>query len=132
VNTHVGFRSDKFPPYEGEEELINPDLWGQRLGEYLKQRLSVEGVETGELIPEDWGWCLPVKNDTFRLWIGCGHAQDHADSYLCFVEPAKPKVRKFLRTIDTTERVGRIVAALDDILASDPDIRDVRWRDADG
>ena len=33
MKTQVEFRSDKFPPYEGEEEQINPGLWGKRLAE---------------------------------------------------------------------------------------------------
>jgi hypothetical protein len=28
METHVEFRSDRFPPFEGEEKLLNPDLWG--------------------------------------------------------------------------------------------------------
>ena len=85
MKTHVEFRSDKFPPYEGEEEEINPDLWGKRLGEYLKEKLQPEGIETEELIPEDWGWCLPIKNEAFSMWIGCGHYQEYLNGYLCFV-----------------------------------------------
>ena len=33
VKTQVEFRSRKFPPYEGEQEQINPGLWGIRLAE---------------------------------------------------------------------------------------------------
>ena len=35
MKTQVTFRSNKFPPYEGEQEQINPGLWGKRLAEYL-------------------------------------------------------------------------------------------------
>ena len=129
MKTHVEFRSDKFPAYEGEEEQINPDMWGKRLGEYLKERLGSEEIETDELIPEDWGWCLPVKNDTFSLWVGCGHYLEYPNGYLCFVEPSKPIIRKLFKKIDTTEQVGRVTEALDKILASDPEITDLRWWD---
>ena len=44
--TPVEFRSSKFPPYEGEEELINPGHWGKRLAEYLVQKLSEKGILT--------------------------------------------------------------------------------------
>jgi len=120
MKTHVEFRSDKFPPYEGEEDQINPDLWGKRLGEYLKEKLIGHGIETGDLIAEDWGWRLPVKNETFSMWIGCGHYQEYPNGYLCFVEPSKPTIR-----------VGRVVEALGKILESDRDITDVRWWDED-
>jgi hypothetical protein len=131
MKTHVEFRSDKFPPYEGEEEQINPDLWGKRLGEYLKEKLSIEGIETGELSLEDWGWCLPVKNESFSMWIGCGHYQEYPNGYLCFVEPGKPFVRKLFKKIKTTQEVNRIVEALDKILTSEPDITDLKWWDKD-
>lgn len=129
MKTHVEFRSDKFPPYEGEEEEINPDLWGKRLGEYLKEKLLTEGIIIEELIPEDWGWCLSIKNEAFSMWIGCGHYQEYPNGYLCFVEPSKPFIRKLLKKIDTTEQVGIVVKALDKILKSDGAISNIRWWD---
>jgi hypothetical protein len=129
MRTHVEFRSDKFPAYEGEQDEITPDLWGKRLAEYLKQRLSDAGIETGTPVPEDWGWCLPVENKVFAMWIGCGHLQDHPNSYLCFVEPSKPVIRKWFKKIDTTGPVQRVVDKLNGILTSDPEITDVRWWD---
>jgi len=45
MQTQVEFRAAKFPPYEGEEEQINPGLWGKRLAEYLKQQLATQGIE---------------------------------------------------------------------------------------
>lgn len=38
--TQVEFRSDKFPAMEGEEKLINPDLWGRRLADFLCEGLA--------------------------------------------------------------------------------------------
>ena len=129
MKTHVEFRSDKFPPYEGEEEEINPDLWGKRLGEYLKEKLQPEGIIVEDLIPEDWGWCLPIKNEAFSMWIGCGHYQEYPNGYLCFVEPSKPFIRKLFKKIDTTQQVGRVVKALDKVLNSDGEITNLRWWD---
>ena len=40
MKTQIEFRSTKVPPYEGEEEQINPGLWGKRLAEYLVENLS--------------------------------------------------------------------------------------------
>ena len=61
VKTQVEFGSKKFPPYEGEEEQINPGLWGKRLTEYLVQKLSDRGIKTGEMIADDWGWYIPNR-----------------------------------------------------------------------
>jgi hypothetical protein len=43
MKTQFEFRSSKFPPYEGEEEQINPGLWGKRLAEYLVKKLAEKG-----------------------------------------------------------------------------------------
>lgn len=127
MKTQVEFRSDKFPPYEDEEEEINPGLWGKRLAEYLVLKLSEQGVSTDELIPEDWGWYIPVKNDGFRLALCCGHQYGDDDQFLCFTDPKTPLVRKFFKKIDAAPQLSRLVEALERILASDPDIREVVW-----
>lgn len=127
MRTHVEFRSAKFPAYDGEEEQVNPDLWGKRLAEYLSQGLRAAGVQTGEIYAEDWGWGIPLPHDAFPMWIGCGRYQEYPDGYLVFIEPSKPVIRKFLKKIDTSVDVGRVADALDKILTSDTEIRDVRW-----
>jgi hypothetical protein len=68
--THVEFRSDRFPPYDGEEEQVNPGLWGKRLAEFLREGLRTAGIATEDPFAEDWGWVLPAVNETFPLWIG--------------------------------------------------------------
>ncbi|MEI6516728.1 MAG: hypothetical protein WCO77_12195 [bacterium] len=129
MNTQVTFRSNKFPPYEGEEEQINPGLWGKRLAEYFIENLKGTGIDTEEIIPEDWGWYIPIKNEGFRLAICCGHQYGDSDEFLCFTEPSNPIIRKLFRKIDASEQLGRVIAAMSQILASDPEIREVEWSD---
>ena len=128
MKTQVEFRSSKFPPYEGEEEDINPGLWGKRLAEYLVVKLAERGIETDPMIVEDWGWYVPIRNEGFRLALCCGHQSgDDGDEFLCFTDPSRPIVKKLFRTIDATAQLTRLTQALEQILASDPDIRDVVW-----
>jgi hypothetical protein len=129
MKTQVEFRSSKFPPYEGEEEQINPGLWGKRLAEYLVQKLADKGIQTEGVIAEDWGYDVPVKNDGFRLAICCGHQDGDSDEFLCFTDPARPVVKKLFKKIDATPQLSRLTEALHQILAADPDIRDVVWRE---
>jgi len=130
MKTQVTFRSNMFPPYAGEEAQINPGLWGRRLAEYLVDRLTAMGIETHEIIAEDWGWYIPVKNDSFRIAICCGHQHGDDDEFLCFTDPATPVVRKLFRKVDVTKQLAPIVAAMEKILSSDPDIRNVEWAEA--
>ena len=90
MKTFVEFRSSKFPPYEGEEENINPGLWGKRLAEYLVQKLAERGIQTEEMVAEDWGWYVPVRNEGFRLALCCGHQYGDDDVFICFTDPKTP------------------------------------------
>ena len=131
MKTVVTFRSAKFPPYEGEEEQINPGLWGKRLAEYLVARLAEQGIETEPLVAEDWGWYVPLKNEGFRLALCCGHQDGDDDEFLCFTEPSRPVVKKFFKQIDATPQLTRVTTVLQQILARDPDIREVVWSEPD-
>jgi len=127
MKTQVEFRSSKFPAYEGEEEQINPGLWGKRLAEYLVQKLGEKGITTGEMVAEDWGYYVPVHNEGFRLALCCGHQNGDDDQFLCFTDPSTPSVKKLFKKIDATAQLARLTEALQQILASDPEIRDVVW-----
>jgi hypothetical protein len=127
MKTHAEFRSKKFPPYDGEEELINPGLWGKRLAEYLVQKLSEKGIKTEKIVAEDWGWYIPVQNEEFRLAVCCGHQNGDDDEFLCFTHPSKPVVKKILKSIDATPQLTRLIEALQQILSSDAEITDLVW-----
>ena len=127
MKTQVEFRSSKFPPYEGEEEQINPGLWGKRLAEYLVQKLKERGISTDAIIAEDWGWYIPIPNEGFRLAVCCGHQYGDDDQFLCFTDPSTPIVKKLFKKIDATAQLTRLTEALQQILSSDPDIREVVW-----
>ena len=130
LKTQVEFRSSKFPPYEGEEEQINPGLWGRRLAEYLVARFADRGIVTEEIIAEDWGWYVPVRNEDFRLGVCCGHQSGEDDEFLVFTDPSTPVVKKLFKKIDATRQLTHLTEALHQILASDPDIRDIAWTES--
>ena len=127
MKTHVEFRSKKFPPYEGEEEQINPGLWGKRLAEYLVHKLPQQGIRTEEIIGEDWGWYIPIQNEGFKLAICCGHQNGDDDEFLCFTDPSTPVIKKLFKKIDAAPQLARLTEAMQQILSSDPDITDVTW-----
>ncbi len=127
MKTFVEFRSSKFPPYEGEDEQINPGLWGKRLAEYLVLKLAERGIQTEEMVAEDWGWYVPVRNEGFRLALCCGHQYGDDDVFICFTDPKTPVVKKLFKKIDATPQLTRITEALQQILAADPEVREIEW-----
>jgi hypothetical protein len=127
MNTYVEFRSDRFPPYEEENERINPGVYGKRLAEFLVRNLPAKGFKPDQPIAEDWGWIVPIENAEFPLWIGCGHYEEYPDGFLCFIEPHKPFVRKWFRKIDASTKVNALQRALDEIFSAEPGIRSKPW-----
>src|SRR5690348_14936914 len=113
MKTHLEFRSSAFPPYPGEEDQINPDLFGKRLAEFVVEALKADGFNPDEPGPEDWGWSVTIENSAFPLWVGCGHYQEYEDGFLCFIEPSKPYVRRWFRRIPTEAVVGRVGTVLE-------------------
>ncbi len=131
MQTQVEFRSNKFPPYDGEEAQINPGLWGKRLAEFLVAKLAERGIESDGMGAEDWGWLISLRNDGFPLGLCCGHQDGDDDQFICFTEPSRPLVKKWLKRIDATPQLTRLTGALREILAADPDIRDVVWSEVE-
>jgi hypothetical protein len=132
VLTFVEFRSDAFPPDPDEAELINPGVYGRRLAKFLVEGLHAQGFVCAEPFAEDWGWYIPVENETFELWIGCAN---YGDGFLCFIEPNKPFIRKFFKffkKIETRARVEALQKAMDTVLSVQPLICDKRWYTAEG
>ena len=127
MKTFVEFRSDKFPAYEGEEEDINPGLWGRKLAEYFVEHLPRYGIEPEEIVAEDWGYYIPIKNDGPRLAICCGHQSGEDNEFLCFTDPNEPVVRKLFKRIDLSQSLRPILTGMAHLLAADPEIRDIKW-----
>ena len=130
MKTQVRFRSSKFPPYPNEEEQLNPGIWGKRLAEHLVVELNKRGIITGEIVAEDWGWLVPVPCERAPLAICCGHQDGEFDEFLCFTEPSQPILKKWFKKIDVTDELTQLRGALEQLLASNPDIREIEWSDA--
>jgi len=127
MRTHLEFRSTAFPAYPGEEEEINPGRYGKRLAEFLVAQLPGYGFEVAHLAAEDWGWRIDLLHDAFPLWIGCGNYEEYEDGFLCFIEPSRPFIRRWLRRVPTSETVERLANALEEIVMRSGNARDVRW-----
>lgn len=129
--TQVEFLSAAFPPYPTESTDVNPGRFGKRLAEFLAQELQRAGASVGEPVAEDWGWMIPILGAPFTLWIGVGNRDEHADAFLCFIEPHTQHVRRLWRKVPTREHVERLRQRMDAVLRSHPDIRAIEWSVAD-
>lgn len=146
MSASVEFRSAAFPKYPNEDaELVNANLWGKRLAEFIRDHLPKHGIATQDILCEDWGWLVQVKNDGFPLWIGCGvmdgpdsddedgvssphgSAGDGITEFRVFVEAEPGLVQRWLKQVDTKPAIQRVLDGLRRMISSSPDIHDVKW-----
>ncbi|PXX41455.1 hypothetical protein [Undibacterium pigrum] len=72
MNPTYSFTSNLFSVLPGEDDETNPACYGKELGNWLCVKFKELGYEVEELIPEDWGWCVMCRRDSYLLWVGCG------------------------------------------------------------
>ena len=132
MHSQVTFRSTAFLATPCDTAYA-PHTYGKRLAEYLAARLPQQGFPVRAALGEDWGWRIDLGHRSFPISIGCANcpADNGADgTFLCFIKPDQPHIRRLMRRIDTRADIARLVQAVDNILRSDSRIRDIRWTDA--
>jgi hypothetical protein len=119
IGQQIEFSSAAFPPCtEDEEELVNHEtMHGYALARYIADRLPEHGFELERMVGEDWGWWCEVKNEGFTLAYGCS-SYDRTEDFILFVTPDKPRVRRWFKSIDVSQRVEALNEALFAILAT--------------
>ena len=128
MKTYVEFCSNEFPRYEDEDGFVNPDIFGKRLAEFLHRQLNNNGIKAEEPFAEDWGWVIPIPNERFRTWIGCGNYTEYPNGFLCFIEPHTPIIRRFfVKKIDTTKFIESIYNILDVSLKNCQGVSNIKW-----
>jgi hypothetical protein len=56
------FESSAFAVLPNEDNETNPGIYGKALAQWLANQLRAAGVPAGEVIAEDFGWCVPVES----------------------------------------------------------------------
>lgn len=127
------FKSSKFEIEPGEDEEINPGVYGRQLAVWLKARLEDNGYSVEKIIDEDWGRCLMCSRDPSMLWVGCanvrdlnfpsGHAPNKEDVvWHCFVTAEVPFWKRVFHREETTSAIAKLHADLGRILRAEPQL----------
>lgn len=77
------FQSSRFEIVADEDKLTNPGIYGLRLAEWMAHELPTHGFHTlGEVIPEDFAWCVPVEAEDCELYVACTSAAEGWQAYV--------------------------------------------------
>jgi hypothetical protein len=138
------FTSSLFEIEPGEDEEINPRMYGRQLAAWLKAQLEARGYDIEPVIEEDWGRCLMCFREPFMLWVGCGSFPDYDAARPGDPPPAKEKVvwfcypeaevpfwkRIFRKSPDTSVALSKLDADLRAILHGEPGITLIAERES--
>jgi len=127
------FKSSLFEIEPGEDEEINPGIYGRQLAAWLRQKLEAGGYGV-EVINEDWGRCLMCQRSPFALWVGVGSVDDEnrvdgmiptkdAVVWHCFaVTEGGLRMRMFGKKNEIEMSRAKLDSALASILRAEPQI----------
>ncbi|RKS91250.1 hypothetical protein DFR51_0809 [Sphingosinicella microcystinivorans] len=123
MRSHIEFRSSEL--LGAHDDGGAPQ--GQEVAKLLRSGLPERGFHVEGMSSEDWGWRVKISHPAFPLWIGCGFYPELEDGMLCFIEPSKPYVRRWLKRVSTTEVVELLASALESTLRKSGKAQDLRW-----
>jgi len=123
---HAYFKTDRFRQQLADDE-IDTVVLGEDCIAWLGSELSKSpGIATERPLFEDWGWTMALSVDGSSLWLNVQDwSFEQALTWHLWAEPrgiAARLLRSRQRTAST-----RLRHLLDEVLAGDPAIRDVRW-----
>jgi hypothetical protein len=78
------FESSAFAVIPGEDEHTNPGVYGKALAQWLTEQLRKRGVAAGDVIAEDFGWCVPVESKPHNLYVACASTAEEKNHWRVF------------------------------------------------
>ena len=119
------FESSAFPVMPGEDEATNPGIYGKALAQWLAAQLRAASVPTGNVIAEDFGWCVPVESKPHSLYVVCASG-DVSDQWRVFVFAEGGVVARLLGKDRSAESVASLFDAVVRCLKSEPRVHGLR------
>ena len=128
------FESSAFPPMAGEDRETNAGIFGKALALWIAEQLRTARFMTGDVIAEDFGWCVPVESKPNSLYVACASTDENADRWSVFAFAEAGMLTRLLGNDRRVESVAALFTAVQRCLASAPGIRELReepFRDAE-
>ena len=120
------FESSLFAVAPGEDEETNPGIYGKALAHWLRERLRAAGVPAGDVIAEDFGWCVPVDSTPHALYVACASAEDGPGRWRVFAFAEGGVMARLFGKDKSAESLDRLFTAVRSCLEAEPGIRALR------
>ena len=130
-NSCLKIETKKFPILQGEEEeIVNDNMYGKALCQYLESNLSNTSIEVKGYFAEDWGWLIDVKVKNFTMGL-CVYSDPDAngdpEKYGIMPSIHSEKVWSWskFKKVDVSKNVLEIIEVIESIFSNDKEISSV-------
>jgi len=120
------FESTAFVVERGEDEHTNPGVFGKALASWLAEQLRSHGLRAGEVIAEDFGWCVPVESKPHSLYVACASADEKPNHWQVFAFAEGGLVARLFGKDTSTQSVAALFATLKQVLQASPHVQGLR------
>jgi hypothetical protein len=125
------FKSSGFAVIPGEDDATNPGIYGKALALWLGDQLRASGFSTGDVIAEDFGWCVPIESAPHRLYVACASTGEEPNSWRVFAFAEGGFVARLFGKDESASSLASLFTAVRGSLESHPSIRGLREESAD-
>jgi hypothetical protein len=116
------FESSAFPVTPGEDEDTNPGIYGRALAQWLAEQLRARGWPAGEVIAEDFGWCVPVESKPHSLYVACASTEDKPNQWRVFAFAEGAVMARLFGKDKSAESLSSLFSSVKSILETNPDV----------
>jgi hypothetical protein len=120
------FESTAFAVIPGEDDETNPGIFGKALARWLAEQLRAAGFIAGDVISEDFGWCVPVESKPHSLYVACASTGEKPNHWRVFAFAEGGVMARLLGKDMSDESLASLFAAVRRCLESAPVVRELR------
>lgn len=120
------FGSSAFPIVPDEDKQTNPGIYGKALAQWIAEQLAIRGFSVGEVIAEDFGWCVPIEAKSPRLYVACANVDEQPNQWHVFAFAEGGVLTRLFGKDTSDSALGSLFTALKDTLQSSPLVQGLR------
>lgn len=114
------FESTDFAVMDGEDDETNPGIYGRALAGWVAAQLE---VSEDDIIPEDFGWCVPAKSSPYRLYVACSSEDDSKNKWRVFVFAEGGLMSRLLGRDSRAKEIESLFSKIKSVLSTHPGVR---------
>ncbi len=126
MTRYIHFYSERFKPDPGEDDEVNPGIYGKKLAAWLIDNLPKNGIKTNRMYPEDWGWEIDISKESIKGYVGVRNIDGTENEWVVFIDIRNKIIKKLLgKSQNEGKEIEAVLKGLEKILRGEASIRNI-------